>query len=279
MMFAGRLSLLLFVCFIYVARADDQPVAVSPDDRAKALAESLKSPDDTIVMKATQEIQSFLESDPDGTIGYFRKYWIDALASTSRFDLAEEMALRGILAAPWRTGDVDFLQETRVRMLLRTGHADEALSNARSLFEVASLHDTERSLVLMTECMKAVHGDDASMLRAFRKEQIRGAATRPIDQPEPTSPMMDAIPIDPAPYEAAIKQLVSDDDQSRTAKGNLLLLAGRPDEAKKLFELMLRSSDLPDRVGLAENVARAIKASDGTIGRANQYMISEVGGN
>jgi tetratricopeptide (TPR) repeat protein len=270
----ARAAIALF-CVVSVVVAQDQPPIVSSDEQAQELAKSLKSKNEASVKQAVDDIGTLFESDPAAATGYFRKYWLDALISSKHFDAAEQLALHGILDAPWRTDDVAFLQETRVRMLCRMDRYKEALSNARSLFNVTSLPNTETALLTLTVCMKAARGEDAKMLREFRKEQIQGAATRPYDQPDPVSPMMAEIPIDPSPYETTIKQITSDDDQSQLAKGNLLLLAGRSDEATKLFEARLKSSNASDRTWLIEDVGRAIRASDGNIGRANQYVITQ----
>jgi hypothetical protein len=184
-------------------------------------------------------------------------------------------AFDGILAAPWQTGSVEVFQEARVRMLLRTNRPAEALSNARSLFNVAALRGTEHALLLIAECLKAVHGQNAVIVRQFGKEQLAGATTRPETQIEPTSALMAEISIDASAYTAEISQIISDDDKSRRAKGNLLLLGGRCDEALVTFQVLKRMSESADRVGLIEDVARAMKASDGTIGRANGYVLSE----
>jgi tetratricopeptide (TPR) repeat protein len=268
-------AVIVLLCLASVAVAQDQPAAVFSDGEAKALAKRLKDKDEASLKQATHEIETLFESDPAMAIDYYRKYWLDALISSQRFDIAERMAWNGILDAPSRTDDVAFLQEARMRMFYRMGHYKEALSNARSLFNVARLPNTESTLLSLTLCLKSVYGDDAKMLREFRKEQIQGAATRPYDQPDPVCKMMSDIPIDPVPYEAAIKLITSDDDQSQLAKGNLLLLAGRSDEARELFDKRLKASNATDRTWLIEDVGRAIRALDGNIGRANEYVLTQ----
>jgi hypothetical protein len=245
------------------------------DADARDLAAQLTSVDQTAIEQALDEIHTVLESNPAQGVGYCRKYWLPSLVSSSNFILADHLALDAILAAPWRTGDVEFLQETRTRAMLRSGQPAAALSDAKSLFDVASLRGTERALLLVSECLKAAHAGDARLLDRFRHEQIVGATARSVTDSPSISKTLGEIVVDPSPYAAAISSLTSDNDQSRRARGNLLLLAGRSAEAQAVFEEALKRSDSNDRIGLAENVARAIKASDGTIGRANGYMLAQ----
>jgi hypothetical protein len=261
---------------IVIAAAHVGVLADTADDAdARDLAAQLASVDQTVVDQAIDEIHTLLESNPDEAVAYCRRYWLPSLLSASNFALADRLALDAILAAPWRTSDVEFFAETRARVMLRCGQPAAALSDARSLFNVASLRGTERALLLLTECLKAAHGEDKQLLQRFRHEQIAGATTRPATDGPFTSQTIAQIGVDPSPYAAAISRWVNDDDQSRRAKGNLRLLAGRSAEAQTNFEQMLRSSASTDRIGLAENLARAIKASDGTIGRANGYMLAQ----
>jgi hypothetical protein len=269
------MAVAILLCLIVSAHAADGPGGSTDERRAKDLSVQLASKNQATVDQAVDEIHTLLESNPDESVGFCRKYWFPSLISASQFELADRLAFEAILATPWQTGGVEFLQETRVRMMLRIGQPAVALSDARSLFNVVSLRGTEHALLVVTECLKAVHGEDNAMLVRFRKEEFAGATTRPATDAQPTSPTMAEIVIDPSPYAAAISQWVSDDDQSRRAKGNLLLLSGRCEEAQTTFEMMYRLSDSSDRIGLAENVARAMKASDGTIGRANGYMLSQ----
>ena len=259
-----------------IAAAQPRLRADAGDDAdARDLAAQLTSVDQTNIDQAIDEIHAALESSPDQAVAYCRRYSLPALLSASNFASADRLALDAILAAPWRTGDVESLQETRTRTMLRTGQTAAALGDAKSLFNVASLRGTERALLLFTECLKAAHGQDTQLLHRFRHEQIAGATTRSATESPSISQTLRDIHVDPSPYAAAIGHCATDDDQSRRAKGNLLLLAGRSAEAQTLFDEMLQASDSNDRIGLAENVARAIKASDGTIGRANGYMLAQ----
>jgi hypothetical protein len=269
-------AILVLSCLVVAVGLRGQTVVFIDESKARSLSKKLAGQDQAEVDKALGEIHAALESTPEQAGEWCRKYWLPSLASASRFDLADRLAIDAILAAPWQTAAVESFQETRVQSMLRTNRAAEALSAARSLFNVASLRGTEHTLSLVAQCLKAAHGRDAETLRRFRKEQLAGATTRPTSQPAATSAMMKQIPIDPSLYAAAISKLTGDDENARQGMGNLLLLAGRCDEAKETFEAMQRISAIRDRIAIAENVARAIKAMDGTIGRANAYMLGKM---
>jgi hypothetical protein len=275
MRFVTALSLIM-ACGVAATRAAGREEGSSDDTRARDLSARLADVDQANVDAAIDEIHTFLESEPDQSVGFCRKYWLPALIYASQFDVANRLACDAILAAPWQTGTVEALQETRVKLMLRANHPIEALANARSLFNVASLRGTERAMLLVLQCLKAVHPGDNAVLGRLRREELAGATTRPATRVNQTSGVLAEISIDPSPYAAAISQFASDDDQSQRAKGNLLLLAGRCDEALAIFQAMDHSSEAVDRMGLAENVARALKACDGTIGRANGCVLARV---
>jgi tetratricopeptide (TPR) repeat protein len=262
----------VLIALAAAARAQTAPeMPPSPAEvAAKELAERLKSNTDTTVTAALADVRVALESDPEFGYGFLRKYWLEALESSSRLKQADQLALDAILLTPWRTGDVEALQERRVRIALRNGDAALALSHARGLFNVTSLRGTERALILIVECQKLLHLDDSKLLRQLRREQLAGATTRPVQQAAATSPMILTIQIDPSSYSERIQQLTSDDEQTVEGKGNLLLLAGQAEDARNLYAKMAKGGGTK----FHEAVARAIRASDGTIGRANGYILS-----
>jgi hypothetical protein len=57
-------------------------------------------------------------------------------------------------------------------------------------------------------------------------------------------------------------------------KGNLLLLAGKPAEAKKVFDKAYTLASDKNLAAATESVARAIRAEDSAVGRANAWILS-----
>jgi hypothetical protein len=85
--------------------------------------------------------------------------------------------------------------------------------------------------------------------------------------------VLKSIHVDSKPYEASINRETGGDYHSLLRKGNRLLLADRPAEAKTLFEAAVKQANSDQLPGAVESVARAIRAQDGNIARANQYLI------
>jgi hypothetical protein len=85
-----------------------------------------------------------------------------------------------------------------------------------------------------------------------------------------------SIKADPTPFEARVKDSekhVASYPQL-TRRGNLLLFVDRPAEARDAFERALKLANEAQRAAAIENVARAIRAEDGAVGRANAYILS-----
>ena len=184
----------------------------------------------------------------------------------------------------------------RVDLLLTLGRSQEALANARSLFNVSSMTGTTNAIEVMVRCLQANYPQDREILRRFRQEQQDGSTGSPqavstsspqagstsspqagasasAAPPPAASTLMAGIKIDPAPYEEAALDLL-DDYKGLTARGNLLLLAGKPREAREVFERVYEAA--PDwELGIeAKSFARCLKAQDGTSGRATAFVLS-----
>jgi hypothetical protein len=242
----------------------------NPENLAKALAGA----DAAKAKLAVEEIRTRLIADPEKAGGDLRRWWIKPLKDTHRYDDIVTLAVLGIVGSPYKTGEVDFLQEARVRALLAGGKPQEALSQAKALFDFAPLRSTEKALLLLAECLAANHDGDSKLVRQLTQEQTAGAAPRPFSDPPSKGGLLAEIPVDATVYQAAIDRLTGQDERSRVGKGNLLLLSGRPGEAKEAFEKAAPRNDTPSLIAYYENIARAMRAQDGNIGRANSYMLA-----
>ncbi len=133
---------------------------------------------------------------------------------------------------------------------------------------------------MVAECLSAAYPDDSEKLMRLRDEQMAGAATQPSANGPRVSTVMREIKVDVKPYAAAIARydagrymIQTNERGALMAQANLLLLADRPGEAKALMLRMREIAVEESRYIAEENVARAIKAEDGTIGRANAWLI------
>jgi hypothetical protein len=108
------------------------------------------------------------------------------------------------------------------------------------------------------------------------REQISGAELRKPSDPPADAPITRKIAAGASQYDTIMATFSGNDELDVMARGNLLLLAGRADEARALFEGFLKTADASQKLKFQEGVARAIRAQDGTIGRANGYLVSTV---
>lgn len=245
----------------------------APDQReieARALADVLSTGGTARVDAAISQIVTALESDPGRSVGYLRRFWLKPLQENHREDAVIKLTMQGILAAPWQTGDVEYLLESRIRALLHERQWDEALMNAKSLFNVSSLRNANRSLLLIDECLRRSQPGQAQLYKQLHKEQIQGATTMPERTTNPIqSTVVKGIRVNAEVYIWRINLITSNDDRSQIAKGNLHLLADQPKEAHEIFDRLVATTESTKLLPFYEHIARTIKAEDGTIGRAN----------
>jgi hypothetical protein len=123
------------------------------------------------------------------------------------------------------------------------------------------------------QCLNAVDPSDRNVLRQYRNEQIAGTGPNS-SAVEGGASSLSKVEIDPDPYQAAINQITAEDFRSLTAQGNLMLLAGRANDAWEVFERAYTMASDRDLPAATESLARCIKAQDGTIGRANAWILS-----
>lgn len=113
---------------------------------------------------------------------------INALVCTPTLELGggdigalDAVLMRNVPPLPanyWqRVGRAGRRQRMAVRALLAAGKKQDALSQAKSLFNVAPMNNTADAMLLVAECLRTIDSDSADR---FREEQITGATTRPV---------------------------------------------------------------------------------------------------
>lgn len=198
-----------------------------------------------------------------------RKNWMPALFDAKLYADIEDISFRMVLARSTSITDVEYFMEKRIRAFLKLGKAKEALSCAKSYFNVVTMKNTSNAMTLVAECLNAAYPDKPELAEQFRNEQIAGATT----ETPAGSKVLTNITVDPKPYDEAIANLSADEDRYGVGKGNLLLLGNRTHEAREHFEKLLEAlTSQKSRFYTINDVARAIKAEDGTIGRANAWL-------
>jgi len=203
------------------------------------------------------------------------KNWLPALMRGNRFQDAADLSFTAALARP-ATGTIGPLLSFHARALLGLHHAKEALAAARSYYNVCDFSATADAVQIAAECLAEAYPEDLEIVRRFKAEQSAagdstsspGATTQPA--------MLAAVAIDDQPYSAALKHLQSTTRfRDRVAYGNLLLAAGHAQEAEALFRHLYQLADTQDNLAIAtEGLARSLRAEDGTIARANAWLLA-----
>lgn len=274
-------SISLILCVASLAQCENKPGGSGKRlNDANAITAAIKSDDNFQIQQALDSISRLLADEKNGKKGLDElSNWLKLLRAQKRYDEVETVAFLGICAQAASLPDVQKYQEARVRANLAAGRPKEALALAKGYYNVCAMPDTSHAIELLSECLYDVNADHepAAIVKKLRQQQLQGAsisATQPSPGQEPL--ILSAIRIDPKPYEQALASIELDDSGFATllAKGNLLLLADRPKEAKKFFDKAYALATDRNLVLATESVARAMRAEDGTVGRANNWILS-----
>jgi tetratricopeptide (TPR) repeat protein len=238
-------------------------------DLAKAkLGHDLAAADPETVSRAVSQMRLLHSRE---AIDGLRSGWLKRLQQLSRFEDVIEITQYLIGQAPYYTDDMAFLISAETRAQLKLGRTDEAIKNAKRLYFVASMTDMESAMQLMAECLGIAMHSDPNSVKRFKSEQIEGYLIG-----GRRSAVLDAIQVDVYLYGAA-PTTKTQDDLAVLRAGNMMLLAGKADEAFKLFSRAVVDARTPrDRWERIADVARAMKAQDGTVGRANAFLRAEM---
>jgi len=225
-------------------------------------------------------IRADLKANPGETIDRLNKSVMAELMEDQQYAAVEDLATAGTLALPADTWRIEGLQSFRVRALLAEHKSDDALHAAKGLFNVCGLGFVKDALPLLCNSLGAARANDPGIVARFKRQIIAGAQE---DIAERKSEMakfggniiMMSIPADPAPYQAALagrKTLKGWRDRYGT--GNLLLLSGKIKEAREVFTNVYSTRPSGELRYASEAIAKLIKAEDGGLGRANQFVRS-----
>jgi len=207
---------------------------------------------------------------PFGLIHQISYQWLPQLLADGHDAAVAKLAREEILSHASWTALVGVWQQERVEALLALNKNHAALRNARSLFNVCPLGQTETALLLLQKCLQRVYPHGHKLIDLFISEQISGAA-----KPGVSCKVLSLIKINAKPYDAEINNLHGTTQWALVAKGNMLLMAGRVNRALRQMKLAEALDGNPNTyLADSANVARALKALDGTVYRANQYMLT-----
>jgi hypothetical protein len=265
-----------------IAPRDIEPALQSPSVRPKAIA----------------AISRLMVEQPDAVGEYFSK-WVKWLMDAEQYDLVDRAGLVAIVQRPQVSNVVSDIQAARVEALLAQGKNDRALAEAKRYYNVVTLKQTDAAIDLLASALgrasPAVLGSgkpDPGLATRFRQQQLAGAQP-PASGSTTVPPFINAagdasgtasagnivksIKLDAAPFESAIEKISSGTGYADLmGRGNLLLLADRPTAAKQCFRRAAEAETTRGKnlIAALEGVARAIRAEDGAVGRANAFILA-----
>ncbi len=273
------ISLLLAVLPVVVRAAD--PAARPADTDISAITSQLSSNSPDERQTGIGALRELIRLQPMRTSSPLRGSWSKLLLDAKEYVAADELGLCQILANPGDTYGVEGALQLRIRACIALGKADVALSHAKSLYNVSSMSSTSTAMLMVAECLTAQSPGDSKRLNQFKAEQIAGSKS---GDPTTTtaytikttygSPVLGSIKVDAEPYLAKARTTFAEDYWSLLSRGNLMLLADRPADAKELLERAYSTATEGQLVNATESLARCIKAQDGVIGRANTWLLS-----
>ena len=241
--------------------------------RIDLITRLLASDEQEAKLLAVAHLWEAIQERPAATAKLMPARWLKSIFAAGHHDELAQLARKSIVAFPAQTELVENMQAALVRALLAAGKSDEAVVEAKALYNVATLRGTAEAIQLLSEALRAAYPKDPGRVRKFRLEQLLGMEADAASGARQS--VLAGIAVDRLRFSQAIRDLaVRPDSDGLVGKGNLLLLADRPTDAKTAFDSADALPKAIDSSAGAENVARAIKAQDGRIGRANSSVLS-----
>jgi tetratricopeptide (TPR) repeat protein len=247
-----------------------------------AIAADLNSNDPAVWQDGLARLHDLAGHRPRVVLFNFYHHGFKAMLARGLDDDIEKLAVQAIDAAPRSSTQIAQMQECRVRALLAQGKYDQALSAAKAYYNVCILDDTGIAIDLLDQAMQqTLATSDPAIILRFKRQQDAGAVVpETIDKPltlaaELGQNVLKSIKVsDPAIEQRLGKENTKPDSFAVCmGRGNLLLLLDRADDARSQFERALQLADEQQTQFAVGSIARAIRAEDGAIGRANGYIL------
>jgi hypothetical protein len=255
---------------------------VPPTPQATVLSE-LESSDPAAIQKGIAELKSLEDSGSFLKTSGLEAKAISAAFKDQEYDACSTVASESVLK--YRYNDILHSQDLLIMMVrckLAMGKPEEALSIAKTLYAYCAMEKTRDAIVLIEECLKAAHKEDGkTVIDLFHSQQVAGSKVTP-DAPSAEAKRANVLTDIPGypdlstEADRIAQTNLGDSVIWRENKiGNLLLLAGKPEEAEAEFRTAMAttSNEAVNRAAIA-GVARAIRAEDNTLGRANNFILT-----
>ena len=235
----------------------------------------LRSDDAAQQQKGVEGIKALFAHNPGAAIGKFKAEWLSLLLTTQHYQDVLDLSIVVSLNSASDMQVLEQVQRARVKSLIALGKQEEALANAKSYFNVSSMKGTAEAIMAVVQCLNINPTSDNNRLERFKAQQLLSSNSVSALKELANGPsVLGSIHVNTEPYDAAIRSRVDDDFTTLTERGNLLLLADRAKEARDAFERAYVVADDRQLNLASENFARAMKAEDGNVSRANEWALS-----
>jgi zinc carboxypeptidase len=196
--------------------------------------------------------------------------WLYAMLEARRFKEIEKLTDIAMLQQPQVMPEMAQEERARVMALLGLGKTDQALAEAKSYYNVVTLQDTVDAVDLLNRIYLQGHPSSASSQAM--------ASSRAMPQQSVSRDLLQTIQVDDSPWEPAIEHTRSHKNSygNLVGRGNLLLLADRPVEARECFESAAEFVSMNrDKMHVVlEGIARSMRDEAAAIEPANTFIIA-----
>ena len=232
------------------------------------------SGDPAVAKAAVRQIREILEKDSLDGCRALADVWAGSLRLAGMSAAAEELLLDAMPIAARDPGGAQLSRvlKARVDLLLEAQRYDEAVEAAKAFYNVCPMSNTWEAIEILATCL-AKRPDGENSAARFRMEQFIGSSAK---SEKPASATLLSTIKARVPLEAIESATPADetaDFVEMCAMGNLLLAGDQPTDAEFWFKKAYRSAT-KQQLGVAtESLARCMRAQDGSVGRANAFVI------
>jgi hypothetical protein len=220
------------------------------------------------IESAVKDIQAAIKSHPKQAAHELTETWAKWLWAASRYGELARLSRLAILAEPDVTGEVERLQRMRATCLYYMGSRAMPVQ-AKALYNVCSVESAPSHFDIIAKQLKFWKPDDPGIGERFLQEQQSAI-------PPNAGVLQNIKPVKRDPVlEKAIAAQSESDLSGLLGKTNLLLLADRPDEALICIEKAEGMSKEPEKPTVVDAMARAMKAKDGHLSRAREWLAQQ----
>jgi len=200
---------------------------------------------------------------------------VTPLANKKQYSPVLKVTESVLLTSPEVTATVESVLNQRITALVAMQDHEQALAEAKRLFNYASMEKTSDALRVLDRELQVVN---KARVDLFHKEEEEGAVA-PANGQVVKSTVLAAIHVNGMTFQAQAQLVTGQDYAALIKHGALWLLADDADKAVEAFNTALAAAkNASEKQAASTWVARAMKAQDGTIGRANEWVTNRKSG-